>query len=119
VRSTDPRRRPAAAARLERDRPEVAGAVAEQRHRLLDEGREDELALDVLVERRARLGIDDLDEEVVLVHVEAVAYLEALGRHARAAHLRQPVEVDRPQPGQGALDLRTESLGPRFAAEQA
>ena len=101
----DPRRRPAAAARLEGDRRDVAGAVAEHRHRLLEQRREDELALDALVERRTRVRIDDLDEEVVLVDVEAVAHLEALGRDSRPAHLGEPVEVDRPEPGQRPLDL--------------
>ena len=117
--AADPRRRPAAAARLEGDRGDVAGAVAQQRHRLLQQGREDELALDALVERRTGLRIDDLDEEVVLVDVQAVARLEALGRDARTAHLRQPVEVDCAKPGQRALDLLAQALGPGLAAEQA
>ena len=119
AKAPDPRRRPAAAARLEGDRGDVAGAVAEQRHRLLEQGREDELALVALVERRTGLRVDDLDEEVVLVDVEAVAHLEALGRDAGAAHLGEPVEVDRPEPGQHPFDLLAQTLGPRLAAEQA
>ena len=62
------------------------------------ERREDELALFVLSQDRARLGIDHLDDEVVLVHVQAVARLDALRRDTGAAHLRESVEVDRPQP---------------------
>ena len=117
--AADPRRRPAAAARLEDDGGDVARAVAKQRHRLLAERREDELALCALVERRAGLRIDDLDEEVVLVDVEAVALLEALGRDAGAAHLGESVEVDRSESRQRTLDLLAQPLGPGLAAEQA
>ncbi len=96
-----------------------AGAIAEQRHRLLLERREDELAFGALGERGARLGVDDLDEEVILVHVEAVAHLEALRRDARPAHLGEPVEVHGAEARQGAFDLCAQTVRPRLAAEQA
>ena len=81
--------------------------------------REDELAFDALRERRAGVRIDDLDEEVVLMDVQPVARLQALGGDARPAHLRQPVEVHRAEAGQRVLDLAAQALGPRLAAEQA
>ena len=54
-------------------RADVAGAVADQRQRLLGERREHELAFGARREGTAVRGIDDLDEEVVLLDVEAVA----------------------------------------------
>ena len=117
--AADSRRRPPAAAGLEGHRADVARAVAQEGHRLLRERREDELALFALWQDRARLRIDHLDDEVVLVHVQAVARLDALRRDTRAAHLRESVEVDRPQSWQRRLDLRAQPFRPRLSAEQA
>ena len=49
------------------ERGEVAGAVAEHRHRLLGERREHELAHLAVRDVRERVGVDALDEEVVLL----------------------------------------------------
>ncbi len=97
------------------DGRDVGRAVADQRQRLLGQRRDDELA--GLARRtgspcRGRR----LDEEVVLVEVQPAARL-ALGRHARADDLRQPVEVARAQP-EPALELRAHRLRPRLGAEQ-
>ena len=75
------------AQRLAGQRRDVAGAVAQQRQRLLGQRREDELAVGAVRDGRAGLGVDDLDEEVVLLHVQAVARLGALGGDARADDL--------------------------------
>ena len=116
AKTLDPRRRPPAGARIVCDRCDIAGAVAEQRHRLFQESREDELALDA-VARAAHLTAGRRPrEEVVFVDVEAVAHLEAFGRNAGTAHLGEPVEVDGPESGQRPLDLRR--AGPRSTARR-
>ena len=81
------RERAAAGAALAGHAGDVAGAVAQQRQRLLGQRREDELAVGAVRDVAAGLGVDDLDEEVVLLHVQAVARLRALGRDARADDL--------------------------------
>jgi hypothetical protein len=101
-----------------RERGQVAGAVAQQRQRLLRQRREDELADGFVRERLARLRIDDLDQEVVLVHVSAGPRLGALGRDAGAHHLREAVDVDGGQV-ESALDRLAQSLRPRLRAENA
>src|SRR5213079_1190470 len=113
-----PRKRAAAGARLARDRREVARAIAQQRQRFLRQRREDELADIAVVDGLAALRIDDLDEKVILAHVRAVTRLDALERDARAHHLRQAVDVDGFQP-ETRLDLLSEPLRPRLAAEDA
>ena len=110
--------RAAAGAGLVREGGEVAGAVAQQRHRLLRQRREDELADLAVRQRLSRVRVDDLDEEVVLVHVRAVPPLRALGRDARPHHLGEAVDVERGQP-ERALDRLAQSLRPRFRAEDA
>ena len=45
-------------------------------------------------DHRAGVRVDNFDEEVVFVHVQAVARLDALGRDTGPAHLGEPVEVD-------------------------
>ena len=61
---------------------DVARAVAQQRQRLLGERRDHELAR-LARATGSRVGVEHLDEEVVLVEVRAVARL-ALRGHARA-----------------------------------
>ena len=109
------RERPPAHARLPRERREVAGAVAQQRERLLRERREHELADLAVGNRRAGLGIDRLDEEVVLVDVRAAQPFEALGRYAGADDLREPVVVDRGDV-ERFLDRAADPLRPRLGA---
>ena len=110
-----PDRGAAALARGVGQAPDVAGPVAQQRQRLLGQRGEDELAFG---SRRhgAPAGVDHLDDEVVLLHVQPGAG-RALGRHPGPAHLGQAVEVDRTQ-RQRLLDLPAHGLGPRLAAEQ-
>ena len=55
---------------------------------------------------------------MVLVHVRAVAPLDAFRRHARPHHLRQAVDVDGRQLERG-LDRLAQSLRPRLGAEDA
>ena len=105
-----------ACASLAHDGPDVAGPVADQRHRLLRQRREHELTLGPRRERGSVVGIDHLDEEVVLLHVQPGLH-PAFRGHSRPAHLRESVEVDRAYP-EHALDLTAHLLGPRFAAEQ-
>ncbi len=79
-----PGERAAAGAGLARERGEVAGAVAQQRQRLLRQRREDELADLAVRHRLARLRVDDLDEEVILVHVRAAPRPRRTPRTRRA-----------------------------------
>ena len=111
-------KRASAGAALAGHAGDVAGAVAQQRQRLLGQRREDELAVGAVRDEAAGLGVDDLDEEVVLLHVQAVARLRALGGDARADDLAQPVDVERLQAELG-LELGAHGLGPRLGAEHA
>ena len=61
--------------------------------------------------------VDDLDEEVVLVDVQAVA-LEALAGDPRPDDLGEPVIVRGDDP-EGVLDLIAHLLGPRLPSEEA
>ena len=107
-----------ARARLLGDRADVAGAVAQQRQRLLGQGGEDQLALLAGPDGLAGGRFDDLHQEVVLLHVQAGAHGQALGRDAGPAHLREAVEVHGGQ-AELTIDLGTHRLGPRLAAEEA
>src|SRR6266576_1718984 len=111
-----PGQRAPARARLQRERRDVAGAVAQQRQRLLRERGEHQFAVASGWQRRTGDGVDDLDEEVVLVDVETVARLRALGRYAGSHDLRQSIDVERDQ-AQLALELFAHRLGPRLRAE--
>jgi hypothetical protein len=91
-------------------------STSRPRERLLGERREDQLALLAFVQRGAAAGVDHLDQEVVLLHVQARAR-RTLRRHARAAHLRQPVEHQRGE-AKLALDLGAHLVGEGLAAEQ-
>ena len=62
------------------------------------------------------LGVDHLDQEVILFDVKPVLD-EALGGDAGTAHLREAVEVDRPET-ELALELGPHPLGPRLPAEE-
>ena len=85
-------------------RGDVARAVAQQRQRLLGQRAEDELALGAVGQRLAGLGIDDLDEEVVLVDVRARRAPRGTGPpRPGPIDLREPVDVDGRQP-ERALD---------------
>ena len=97
---------------------DVARAVAQQRHRLLRQRREHELAVDAVRQHLAGRRVDDLDEEVVLHDVEAVARFGAFAGDAGADDLAQAVDVDRHEAELG-LELRAHRLGPRLRAEHA
>ena len=64
-----------------------------------------------------RLRVDDLDDEVVLVDVQAVPVL-ALARDAGPDHLGKPVVVGGGQ-SHAVLDLDAGLVGPRLGAEEA
>ena len=112
------RERPPARAALAGQRGDVARAVAQERQRLLGQGREDELAVGAVLDALAGVGVDHLDEEVVLLDVQAVARLGALGGDARADDLRQAVDVQGDQAELG-LEPLAHPLGPRLGAEHA
>ncbi len=96
-------------------RADVSRPVADERERLLRQRGEDEHALVALGERLARLGVDDLREEVVLVDVRARPLLHALAGDARSDDLREAVEVGRAHPEPG-VDLGPHPLGPRLGS---
>ncbi len=97
---------------------QVAGPVADHRHRLLAQRGEDELALLAVGQHLHRDRVDDLGQEVVLPDVQPVLGLAGLLADARAHHLRQPVDVDRPDAGP-LLDRAPHLVGPRLRAEDA
>ena len=97
---------------------QVAGAVADHRHRLLGQRGEDQLALLAVGQHLAGDRVDDLRVEVVLPDVQPVLGLDALLRDARADHLGQPVDVDRVD-AEDLLHLDAHLVGPRLGAEDA
>ena len=62
------------------------------------------------------LRVDDLGEEVILVHVRAGALLGALARHARTDDLGEPEDV-RAADAEACVDLLTHALGPRLGSD--
>ena len=97
---------------------QVAGAVADDRHRLLGQRGEDQLAELAVGQHLAGDRVDDLGVEVVLPDVQAVLGLDALLGDAGAHHLGQSVDVGRVDAGPG-LDLGPHLVGPRLGAEDA
>ncbi len=97
---------------------QVARAVADHRHRLLGERREDQLAERAVGQHGAGFRVDDLRVEVVFPDRRAVLGLGAFAGHARAHHLRQAVDVHRRQP-HASLDHRAHLGRPRLRAEDA
>ena len=83
---------------------QVAGAVADDRQRLLGQRGEDQLAHLAVRQHRAGLGVDDLGVEVVLPDVQPVLGLDAFVGDAGPHHLGQAVDVDRVHV-EGLLDL--------------
>ncbi len=100
----------------EREAADVARPVPDQRERRLRERRHDEHALLAFGELLARIRVDDLGEEVILVHVRAGSLLDALARHAGTDDLREPVDV-RAADAQASVDLVTHTLGPRLGSD--
>ena len=100
-----------------RSRVEIAGAVADDREGLLGEGGDDQFADLARGHRFQGLRIEDLDQEMILVDMQAVAFPAFTG-HARSHDLGQPVVVggDDAEP---FVDLPAHRLGPGFGAEQA
>ncbi len=97
---------------------QIPGPVAHDRHRLLGQAGEDQLAVVPVGQHLPGLGIDDLGVEVVLPDVQAVLGLDALAGDPRTDHLGQAVDVDRVQAGP-LLNLGAQVLGPRLGAEDA
>ena len=91
------RERAPAGARLVGQRRDVAGAVAQQRQRLLGQRREDELAVDAVGDRLAGLGSMTSTRKWSSLTCRPSRGLAALGRDARADDLREPVDVDAPR----------------------
>ena len=65
-----------------------------------------------------RLGVDDLEQEVILPAVQAVLHLAAFAGDARPDDLRQAVDVDRLD-AEPRLDVAAHGVGPRLGAEDA
>ncbi len=105
-----------ALARRRVERRQVVGAVAQDRERLLGERRDDELALLAVLERLPGRRVDDLEEQMVLVDVQAAGAL-ALTGDAWAHHLGEPVVVGGAD-AEPRLDLGLHLVGTRLAAEQ-
>jgi len=97
---------------------QVAGAVADQRHRLLGQRGEHQFAHAAVGQRFAGRGIDDLGKEMILPEHRAILGLGALAGDAGPDHLGQPIEVDGID-AERALDFRAHRLGPRFGAVHA
>src|SRR6266446_2984205 len=114
----DPRRGPSAAAGRGIETREVARPVANHGKRFLGQAGKDQLALRALREGVDRDRIDDLGEEVIVVHVKAVADLHALHGHPGADDLAETVAVHRAKPPQ-RFDLTAHGLGPRLRAENS
>ena len=112
-----PREDPPARAGPVAEAGQVAGAVADHRQRLLGERGEDQLALLAVGHRLAGRRVDHLDQEVVLVDVQAVLVPAFVG-DARADDLRQPVDVAG-RHARALLDLGARLVGPRLGAEQS
>src|SRR5262245_7825426 len=96
---------------------DVARAIADHRQRLLGERRDDELSLGALGQDPAGLGIDDLEEKVVLPAVQAFLRL-AFHRYARPHDLGQAVDVDGAY-SEAVLQLLPHGLAPGLGAEHA
>src|SRR6266478_3772040 len=74
-----PRRGAAAAAGLQAQGRDIAGAIANERHRALGQGGEDELPFPAGRERFSRHGIDDLRKEVIVGDMKTLARLAFAG----------------------------------------
>ena len=96
---------------------DVVRAVANHRHAFLGDGGKHQLALLAIRQHRARHGVDDLRNHVILVHVHAMLF-HALKAHARARDFGKPVNVQRVQTQQ-PLDLAAHFLRPRLGAKAA
>ena len=107
----------AAGALLPGQHTDVPGAVAEQGEGLLGDGSEHQLALAALGEDLSGVRVDDLGDEVVLVDVHA-RLLAALKGHARAAGLREAVDVIGLD-AQLLLNVPAHLLAPGLGAEDA
>ena len=68
-----------------------------------------------LGERLARLRIDDLGQEVILVDVRAVALFDTLAGDAGSDHLGEPEDVGAAH-AQAGVDLVAHRLGPGLRA---
>ena len=97
---------------------QVTGAVADHRHRLLGQRGEHQLALLAVGQHLHRHRVDHLGQEVVLPDVQPVLGLTRLLAHSGPHHLREPVDVDRPDPA-ALLDAAPHLVGPRLGPEDA
>ena len=93
------------------------GAVAQQREGLLGERRDDELALLAVRARLAARRVDDLEQQVVLVDVQAAGAV-ALAGDAGTHDLGEAVVVGGAD-AERALDLGLHPVGAGLAAEEA
>ena len=110
-------RRAAAPAGRGVERRQIAGPVPEERHPLLAERREDELARHAGRHGLERLRVDDLRKEVVLGEVHPLP-LGALDGHPGPRDLGEPVDVEGHQ-AEPLLDGGPHGLGPGLRAEEA
>ena len=96
---------------------QIARAIADDRHRLLGQRREDELALFAVRQRLARVRIDDFRKKMILPDRQPVFGRGIFLRDAGTDDFGQAVEIDRIE-AHAALDLGAHGLGPRLGAEQ-
>ena len=107
----------AAGAGLGIEHADVAGAVTHQGEGFFIQAGEHQLALGAVGQLLAGVRVDDLHQEVVLVHVHAVLVFAFEG-HAGAAHFREAVDVVGLD-AHGVLDVLAHLLGPGLGAEDA
>ena len=96
---------------------QVAGTVAQDRHRLLAERGEDQLTLLARCDRLQRLRVDDLRIEHILPHMGTILVL-ALTTDTGTTHLRQAININGLDV-QLLLQLPTDAPRPRLRTEEA
>ena len=98
------------------DARDVARAVAEERRGFAREGGEDEFAGGAFGHGLERVGVNDFDEEVVVLDVHA-GLAGAVAGDAGADDFGEAVVVGGGD-GEGLFDVAAHVLGPGFAAEE-
>ena len=111
-----PDQRPATYAWGRVERGDVTGSVPQHRHRVPGQGGKHEFPSVTRTELAPRLGIDHLDQKMVLAHMQPGLPFDALARHPRTDHFGQAIDVQGLQ-RQETLDLSSHRLAPRLGAE--
>jgi hypothetical protein len=108
---------PAATALLTHQARTVPRPVANQRQRLFGDAGEDKFSHFAVWQAFARIGFDDLGNEVVLEDVHPLL-LGAFYRDPGSDHFRQAIDIESYN-GQMRLDFLSHVLGPRLCAEDS